>query len=1125
MKGEFSNLKNQLYRVEVSVRAIYDESGQVTEYIGNVRDQEQQENIQKELKAQVNRLFEERKVWVSTYYELGKELLHYHNLWELTAFLVKDVRKLIGAEQCSLFLLNGNCLVLEDASGVERSQLGEEIYNPGEGMTGQVIQPGANFARPVRQNQVENSPNKVQAYYDRYRSLLPSGVVQHLLAAPLIGQQGPFGMLRVLNKVDAQGNLLRDGFSEEDEDKLVVISSMAAIAIENMRVLGETGKRYREIQALYEILARISKAHDDMDELPKIIVNEARQHLPNAEKASIHLVYGDELIPEVKSEQPQPDSSLTHMRKNEGIAGQAIIEKRTIYVPDCRLDPRYQDRADPNLVSLMVSPLIIQDEIIGTISIDSSHPDAFSDDDRNLLEALSYHAALAIDKARMYKIERERSEQAAALNRISLAINMKLSLRPLLQEVIAQISDIIPFNSISIQLSEGDNLKIFECKGFDDDDEVRQIKFSICDNKYPNAKVMHDLKSLILPDVRASHPHFIEEHEKYHSGKIRSWMGVPLIYRDHAIGMISFDSEQLDFYNDKLRGVAETIANTMSAAIANARLFEEKQQQVKNLDQLYNASGAINAQIDLPNVIKQVIEQVQILADADHIGLVLIDDSGHPYTGYESKQMGTALYKTVRMKGITQEVISTGKSRFFKNLTTYNHIDNPWILAHGFRSYGVLPVKQSNGKVTGVLYVHSFQPDGFENKEALLETFCNHAVAAIDNALFQEEIEKQGQILARALKASSRLLQLVRVDEVLKFAVTEGARIFGVENCSLYLADETDSLLSLKQATFTPEISEGPQTFSIDGPGLISEVARSGGDPVVLVNSAQRAAKPSHIFLHEVESYDAKMVGRLEDSKDRCVGVLELDTMQNGPWSERFTPFDRDLFKTFTSLIGIAIERAELTSQLNSQARKEAREMLSIDLHELEGTLLSTVLMRARIALLKYDSQDLSGARQEMETVVKSSKYVERSLSRIHNDLRDFDETEKGLVATLEELAQQRGIPIEKTSTERVGLPGDIEYALFKIGVEALNNIAKHADCALTSISLSKDGDTYTFQICDHGPGFDVEEIKREDKILGLNSMQRLAALIDATLKIDARDQEGTVVEVHGKIKPKGGEE
>jgi signal transduction histidine kinase len=125
----------------------------------------------------------------------------------------------------------------------------------------------------------------------------------------------------------------------------------------------------------------------------------------------------------------------------------------------------------------------------------------------------------------------------------------------------------------------------------------------------------------------------------------------------------------------------------------------------------------------------------------------------------------------------------------------------------------------------------------------------------------------------------------------------------------------------------------------------------------------------------------------------------------------------------------------------------------------------------------------------------------------------------------LEELAQQRGIPIEKTSTERVGLPGDIEYALFKIGVEALNNIAKHADCALTAISLSKDVDTYTFQICDHGPGFDVEEIKREDKILGLNSMQRLAALIDATLKIDARDQEGTVVEVHGKIKPKGGEE
>jgi GAF domain-containing protein len=120
--------------------------------------------------------------------------------------------------------------------------LGEEKYNPGEGMTGQIIQPGDNFAKPVRQNQVEDSPNKVQEYYDRYRNLLPSGVVHHLLAAPLIGQQGPFGMLRVLNKVDAIGSLLSEGFSEDDEDKLVVISSMAAIAIENTRDEGRVDR-------------------------------------------------------------------------------------------------------------------------------------------------------------------------------------------------------------------------------------------------------------------------------------------------------------------------------------------------------------------------------------------------------------------------------------------------------------------------------------------------------------------------------------------------------------------------------------------------------------------------------------------------------------------------------------------------------------------------------------------------------------------------------------------------------------------------------------------------------------------------------------------------------------------
>lgn len=107
---------------------------------------------------------------------------------------------------------------------------------------------------------------------------------------------------------------------------------------------------------------------------------------------------------------------------------------------------------------------------------------------------------------------------------------------------------------------------------------------------------------------------------------------------------------------------------------------------------------------------------------------------------------------------------------------------------------------------------------------------------------------------------------------------------------------------------------------------------------------------------------------------------------------------------------------------------------------------------------------------------------------------------------------------------EKMNLSGQIEYALYRIGREAINNISKHAMSSPTSIRLDMDRDEFIFLVKDCGPGFDLDEVIRRGETFGLKTMQGWAKGIDARLNIRSSSQDGTCVEVRGRIDFKGGE-
>jgi L-methionine (R)-S-oxide reductase len=89
-------------------------------------------------------------------------------------------------------------------------------------------------------------------------------------------------------------------------------------------------------------------------------------------------------------------SPHTEISLDKGICGSAAREKKTIIVDDVNSDPAYL-ACSPETRSEMVVPIISGDRVVGEIDIDSDQPSAFSESDREVLEAIATRLAELMD--------------------------------------------------------------------------------------------------------------------------------------------------------------------------------------------------------------------------------------------------------------------------------------------------------------------------------------------------------------------------------------------------------------------------------------------------------------------------------------------------------------------------------------------------------------------------------------------------------------------------------------------------------------------------------------------------------------------------------------------------------
>jgi signal transduction histidine kinase len=214
---------------------------------------------------------------------------------------------------------------------------------------------------------------------------------QQVTNVPLMTERGPIGLIAV------------EGLPKNRTTRrlLTTLAGIAAVAIDRERLHQETAARLSEISTLYTLSTQITSSLSTTSVLQSI-VGILRMTL-DCRACSIFLIDPTEqyLQLEVASGPSVAWRGIARLRVGEGISGRVITEQRSIYIPDTQLEPDFIF-FDPQIRSLLVVPLIVHGEAIGTLSIDATRPNAF-DEEIRLLTIAAAQAAVAIENAQLYE--------------------------------------------------------------------------------------------------------------------------------------------------------------------------------------------------------------------------------------------------------------------------------------------------------------------------------------------------------------------------------------------------------------------------------------------------------------------------------------------------------------------------------------------------------------------------------------------------------------------------------------------------------------------------------------------------------------------------------------------------
>ncbi|MBO0724134.1 MAG: SpoIIE family protein phosphatase [Blastocatellia bacterium] len=263
---------------------------------------------------------------------------------------------------------------------------------------------------------------------------------------------------------------------------------------------------------------------------------------------------------------------------DRSVASAAWREGQTINVGDVSRDSRYlpiatEEGSRPRSEIAVPLSLPRENRIVGVMTLESPEPNYFTSDHERALTALGNHLAVALEHARVYDELRRRTREMRTLIEIGHEIASILDLDRLLNHIAALLDRIIKYEFLLVGLIDEAREEfvwhVEEGYGATKREHASRTKIS----HGVVGRAVRERRTQIVGDVSRDPDYYLSG--KWAGQGQRSEIAVPLIYEDKVIGVLALESSQVNAFDEYHGRLLENIANNLSIAVANARLYAE----------------------------------------------------------------------------------------------------------------------------------------------------------------------------------------------------------------------------------------------------------------------------------------------------------------------------------------------------------------------------------------------------------------------------------------------------------------------------------------------------------------------------------------------------------------------
>ncbi len=345
------------------------------------------------------------------------------------------------------------------------------------------------------------------------------------------------------------------------------------------------------------------------------IAKSLRGLLTNSSAVSIMLLGESGWLELTTSDGISPDliEKVIRFRPGEGLRGLVALLGQPIYSPMVHNDPRYL-AADPEIQSILIVPLLINGQVIGTLAAESRIPNAFTSYDESLLVIAGIQASIAIENARLYGRERRQKKELNSLMALGRTITQNLDIEQLFTASHQVVKNLLPSDAFYISLQDSSS-------------PTSSVTYLIeNDTHYPPARgpietglsgyVLRTGEQVLIRDILKEELPF----QGIYFGdqeQIRSLIACPLHYHGALKGMASSQSYQPGAFSTHDLHLLQSIADYLAVAVQNTEMLIDLRDRYLTLQELERVRSEIiqNVSHELRTPLTFLRSYIELLLD------------------------------------------------------------------------------------------------------------------------------------------------------------------------------------------------------------------------------------------------------------------------------------------------------------------------------------------------------------------------------------------------------------------------------------------------------------------------------------------------------------------------------